>query len=121
MDDAEDVRMEFRQLVGDGRSPVLRAVIDGDHLELLRQRGQCRQRLGDECLEVRFLVVGGEEERQLGDFRGRDRRARSLSVLTCVHGVPFLLMTCETVSPSVRVKSLSSYMTLNTCIPSGPP
>ena len=71
VDDAEDVRMLGRQLVGDGRRPVARAVVHGDDLELLGQRRQRRQRLVDQGLEVGLFVVGREEEGQLGDPASR--------------------------------------------------
>jgi hypothetical protein len=46
-----------RDLLG----PVLRPVVDGDDLELVGDRGQRRERLRHQALEVGLLVVRREE------------------------------------------------------------
>ena len=67
VDRADDVRMGAREAVGDGRGPVLRAVVDGDDLEAVRESRQRDQGLLHERLEVGLLVVGREEVREGGD------------------------------------------------------
>ena len=82
VDGAHDVRMLGGEAVGDApacasREPSLTAMISN----VVGERGQRRQGLLDEALEVGLLVVGGEEVRQAGDpWRqrvGRLRQARS--------------------------------------------
>ena len=52
------------------RRRVARAVVDDDDLERLGERGQRLERLVDQRLDVRLLVVGGEEVRQARDAHG---------------------------------------------------
>ena len=53
-----------RELVGERLRAVARAVVDGDDLERLGDGRQALERLLDEALDVRLLVVGREEVRQ---------------------------------------------------------
>ena len=64
MDDPHDVRVGGREPVGDLGRPVGRPVVDGDDLEPLGDPRQGLERLLDQPLEVRLLVVGGEEVRE---------------------------------------------------------
>ena len=57
------------QPIGELGRGVAAAVVDGDDLELVGQRGQHLERLGDDRLDVLGLVVGGKEERQRRDAR----------------------------------------------------
>ena len=74
VDGADDVRMGGRELVGDLGGPVLRAVVDGDDLELVGEGRQGRQGFRDEGLEVGLFVVRGEEVAELGDPGRRHER-----------------------------------------------
>jgi hypothetical protein len=64
MDGPDDARMGLGQAVRDRRRGVTRTVVDGDDLELIGQGRQGDERLLDQRLEVRLLVVGREEVRQ---------------------------------------------------------
>ena len=61
VDGADDPRVPRGQLVGQHARPVAGAVIDGDDLERLGDRRETFERLLDEALDVRLLVVGREE------------------------------------------------------------
>ena len=67
VDGPDDVGVARRERVSDGRRRVLRAVVDGDDLERVGEGRQGLERLGDERLEVRLLVVCREEVRQARD------------------------------------------------------
>ena len=56
-----DARVRGRQSVRDPGRRVAAAVVDGDDLELVGERGQHFERLGDERLDVLGFVVRGEE------------------------------------------------------------
>ena len=66
-----DARIAGGQAVGNLGRLVAAAVVDGDDLELVRERRQHLERLGHERLDVLRLVVRGKEERQLRDARTR--------------------------------------------------
>ena len=78
-DDVRDARAASSSAIAAGR--VARAVVDDDDLERLGERRQRLERLLDEPLEVRLLVVGREEVGQPGDAAPASRpSARRLPV-----------------------------------------
>src|SRR5207302_2734154 len=54
--DGPNLRMRRRELVGEGRRFVARAVVDDDDLVLVRKAGQGPERFCDRRAEVRDLV-----------------------------------------------------------------
>ncbi len=103
VDGAHDVRMAGGEVVGDRRGRVARPVVDRDDLERLGEQRQGRQRLVDQALEVRLLVVGREEVRQPGDA-GRVRDARRGQGLGG-HGAARRPTTCISNPSSCEVSS----------------
>ena len=77
MVDRAHLGMGGREVVGEPRRVVLRAVVDDDDLEPVGQAGQRLERLGHQAAEIRRFVVGGEEVRQLVEARGCRSRCRS--------------------------------------------
>jgi hypothetical protein len=64
VDCADHVGMGGRELVGDGRRSIARAVVDRDDLEGVGQGRQDGERLLDQPGQVGLLVVSREEVRQ---------------------------------------------------------
>ena len=65
VDGPDDPRMCGHQPLGDLRRPIRRAVVHDHDLEPIGERRQRHQRLLDQRLEVRLLVVRRKEVRQL--------------------------------------------------------
>src|ERR1035437_10819684 len=99
------------QLVRNCGRSVLRAIVDGDYLELLRQSGQSGEGLIDQRLEVRLFVVGRKEEGKLRDPNRSSPGAcgsRGFPTILCAHWVPFVLVTRLMVEPLGSLKSVIS-------------
>ena len=107
VDGAHDVRVARGEVVGDRRRRVARPVVDRDDLERLREQRQRRERLVDEALEVRLLVVGREEVRQAGHAGrlGDARRGHGLGG----HGAARRASTCISRPSSCEVSWSISY------------
>ena len=93
VDGADDPRVPRGQLVGQHARPVAGAVIDGDDLERLGDRRETFERLLDEALDVRLLVVGREEVGEACNARRGASRVGHSAVLRL---------------PMIRVRTLAS-------------
>ena len=75
MDGPDGLWMGRGELVRDRPRRVTRAVVDDDDLERLGDRRQCLEGFVDEATQVRLLVVGREEIRQVSEALGHGQTA----------------------------------------------
>ncbi len=73
MVDGTDLRMHRRELVGDSRRLVLRAVVDDDDLEGVGDRREHLERFVNEAADVGLFVVGRKEVGQASQTLGHGR------------------------------------------------